>query len=217
MEGRAAARREGARSFHLLSAQDFALNRIGEPDAAALRRDLAVLLEQQRAVDGLGLPAAEQRIVADAVEHMLEDLRQKECLEVLARLVRGLGVLQRARSGRLCRIDGPGDRRRYGIAGVHHKSSISAWSAPDALIAWRMLIMSRGPTPSAFKLLTSSCKLTPAGSTAMRRSACSSTLTSVRGTTTVCPPPPGANCTPSRPGASGSSGACVVGGVVLAF
>src|ERR1700675_1455428 len=76
-----------------------------------------------------------------------------------------------------------------------------------------MLIMSRGPTPKAFKLFTNSCRLTPAESTAIRRSDCSSTSILVRGTTTVWAPPPGANCTPPWSGACGSAGDRVVGGV----
>src|SRR5205807_1241949 len=86
----------------------------------------------------------------------------------------------------------------------HYINSISAWSAPAALIACRMLIMSRGPTPREFRLLTSSCRLTPERITAMRRSLCSSTWILVRGTTTVAAPPVGANCVPPACGTAGN-------------
>ena len=59
------------------------------------------------------------------------------------------------------RLDGAQRVGDLEIGGTHPITSISACSAPAALIACRIEIMSRGPTPSAFSPLTSTSRLTP--------------------------------------------------------
>ena len=77
-----------------------------------------------------------------------------------AELLRAYGAFRRGRCD-LRRLAGPRHRDAVASAVGHHITSISACSAPAALIACRMAIMSRGPTPSALRPSTSSCRLTP--------------------------------------------------------
>src|SRR5581483_124674 len=76
--------------------------------------------------------------------------------------------------------------RREADRGGHHITSISAWIAPVALIACRIEIKSRGPTPSAFSPSTRSESDTPSCTTpSLVPSSCTPIL--VRGTTLVRP------------------------------
>src|SRR5579859_7468019 len=163
---------------------------IGDPKAAGLGGGLAVLVDQDRAEHFLALSAAEHGVFSDALEHVREHLRHEHAGELLG----GLGDVL-ARSGRRIerlalghgQVGLGGEGLRSGRA-QHHITSISACSAPAALIACRMVIRSRGPMPSALRPETSSCRVMPAGSTANFLSAPSSTWMSVRGTVTVVPP-----------------------------
>src|SRR5689334_21822435 len=117
-------------------------------------RDLAVFLDHHRAIDALARAAAEHRVGDDAGEHVLESLREKKRFEILARFLRRRDIEIAVDCRRAAVLQrGDGREKDGGIA--HHSISISACSAPAALIACRMEIMSRGPTPSALRLLTS--------------------------------------------------------------
>ena len=70
---------------------------------------------------------------------------------------------------------------------AHQRTSRSACSAPAALIDCRMLIRSRGPTPSAFRLATRSRSVTPEVRMPSFLSCWSSIWMLVRGTTVVVP------------------------------
>src|SRR5579863_6706457 len=150
----------------LLHVEDFARDFRADTGRAALRGDLAVLLDHHRAIDALARAAAEQRVGVEPLKHAFEGLRKEIGLEICAGLL-GRGDIEIA-ADRRCALLGQRRGGEYGIGAAHHITSISACSAPAALIAWRIEIRSRGPTPRALRLLTSSCRLTPPLTTAMR-------------------------------------------------
>src|SRR5690606_28812658 len=128
-----------------------------------------------------GLAAAERAVGRDALEHRLQHLGQEGGLE-------GRGGLAHPRGG-----DGGGrgrleQGRGDGQIAHAHITSISACSAPAALMACRMLIMSRGLTPRAFRPLTRSDSEAPPPTMRICRPRSSSTETSDWGTTAVSPP-----------------------------
>src|SRR3990172_810824 len=171
----------------MVKEENLARHGAGEAKAAGARDCLAVFLEQQRTECGLAGAAAEQRVRLDAGEHLLHDLRHEKGLEVLRRAA----CLHRVGGARQAWAAVGGGERQSQIEDrqrkLHHLTSMSACRAPADLIACRMAIMSRGPTPSVFRLLTSSCRLTPEGRTASLFFDCSSTWMSVRGTVVVVP------------------------------
>src|SRR6185295_18187584 len=121
----------------------------------------------------------------NAFEHRADELVDEHRFKVLRSLRRLGGVLCRTR---LCKRFACQDRRgELQIGRGHYITWISACRAPAALIACRIEIMSRGPTPRAFSPLTSVCRLTPLLSTTSRLPLSSSTSICVRGTTTVWP------------------------------
>src|SRR6185312_2725148 len=161
---------------------------VGQSESALVDDLLAVFVEHQRAEHRFALAAAEWAVGRDAFEHAAEHLRNHHGFELLGRFLRSRcvgGGVRREDIGRLGHGHGAGDGR----VGTHPITWISACNAPAALIACRMEMMSRGPTPSAFNPSTSFCKLTPPlESTAMRLPLLSSTEMVVRGTTLVSPP-----------------------------
>src|SRR5262249_60196863 len=80
---------------------------------------------------------------------------------------------------------------RVDDAASHHITSMSAWMAPAALIACKMLIMSRGPMPSPLRPSTSCCSDTPSFMIANFLPS-SDTATFERGVVTVRPRDSGA-------------------------
>src|SRR6185503_18430792 len=141
-----------------------------------------------RAEHLLALAAAEGAIGLDAGEHRAEEFGNENALEFLRRLVhralarealgRGQRLVLQRRQGRT------GDVGR----GVHQPiTSMSACNAPEALIACRIEITSRGPTPRALSPSTRLCSDTPAVSTVILLPLPSSISTWVRGTTWVVP------------------------------
>src|SRR6202008_72480 len=95
-------------------------------------------------------------LLAEAGKHLLDHGLQEHGLEILGRLAR-LGLL--AAMGVAACLEHSEDVA--GAGGIerrhaHHISSISAWRAPAALIACRIEIMSRGPTPRALSPSTNS-------------------------------------------------------------
>ena len=132
------------------------LDHFGDSEFAALGRVLAILLDHDRPKHPLALATAEGAVGLDAVEHRLNHPGYEEGLEVLRDRLRLLGGHFSVRAGgygflgRLVAHEGLIDLRG---AINHHSTSISACMAPDALTACRMVIMSRGPMPSAFNPL----------------------------------------------------------------
>src|SRR5690606_17343609 len=132
---------------------------VGKADTARGRYLLAVLIDEKGAEHGLARPAAEGIfLILEALEHRLEKRRDELGLEFLRRFPcprvasgfgRGGGLCSGRRGGHM-HIGGQGGE------GFHYITSISAWRAPADLIACRMVIMSRGLTPSAFRPSTSS-------------------------------------------------------------
>src|SRR5258705_5203442 len=129
--------------------------------------------------------AAERAVGFDAFEHGAHEFIDEDGLEILSRLAHLAGVLCRPQCP--LRFGGGKGGGKLQVGGAHPVTSISACSAPAALMACRMEIMSRGPTPSAFNPLTSSCRSTPSLSNRSCLPISSSTLISVRGTTCVWP------------------------------
>src|SRR5690606_17641440 len=121
---------------------------------------------------------------AEALEHGLHHLRQEAGLEGFGRAAHGFEILRLAGAGR-----GVGAQQvgRDGEGG-HQITSISAWRAPAALMACRMLIMSRGLTPKAFRPLTRVESEVEPPTSRIWRPVSSLMLTSDCGTTTVWPP-----------------------------
>src|SRR5690606_11714527 len=137
-----------------------------------------------------GLAAAERAVGRDALEHRLQHLGQEGGLE-------GRGGLAHPRGG-----DGGGrgrleQGRGDGQIAHAHITSISACSAPAVLMACRMLIMSRGLTPRAFRPLTRSDSEAPPPTMRICRPRSSSTETSDWGTAAVSPSQKGSGGTTS--------------------
>src|SRR5712692_7284831 len=164
-----------------------------DADAAGLHKTLGVLLGQERAPDADAGAVAERSFASEAGVHVLEHRVEERGLELLALRPR-LGLPRAFAIGR--GTGGTGDALQHRIDGErhgrgHHITSMSAWMAPAALMACRMAMRSRGPTPSALRPSTSCCSDTPSlTSASLRPSSC--TPTRVRGTTTVRPREKGA-------------------------
>src|SRR5690242_13964494 len=168
------------------------VDRIGDADAARLDEALGVFLGQERAPGRHAGAVAERAVARDAGVHLLEHRVDELDLEILR--LRTQPVVARGTPA------GRGGAGRDGIevergdgwkGGRHHITSISAWIAPAALIACRMVIRSRGPMPSALRPSTSCCSDTPSLTRAsLRPSSC--TPTRVRGTVVVRPRESGA-------------------------
>ena len=93
----------------MLHLENLGIDRIGNPDAAALGNRFGVILVQHGAVDLLGLAAAEHPVRLDAFEHVLEHLLDEDGLEFLRDVPRlGLGRCQ------IGRVDDRGHARRAG-------------------------------------------------------------------------------------------------------
>src|SRR5262249_3874665 len=147
-------------------------------------KGLGVFIGQERAPDFQRAAAAHGPVAIHAGEHLLEHRIEEHRLEFLRggfrlvflghhRIVRRLGARERT-------------RRPEGGGSDHHITSISAWMAPAALIACRMVIMSRGPMPSALRPSTTCCSDTPSLTTASLWPS-SVTPTRVRATSLVLP------------------------------
>src|SRR6185312_16097253 len=165
--------------------EQFGLHVRGQAEAALVGDSLCILVDHHGAEHLLALAPAEHPVGLDALEHAAQQLRDEHTLILLG----GAGGLGDVRG-----LAGPVHRAllrqetRVGDCRVHQPiTSISAWSAPAALIACRMEMMSRGPTPSAFNPSTRCCSDTPSCITAMRLPRLSSTWMLVRGTTWVVP------------------------------
>src|SRR5271163_3969141 len=158
----------------------------GDADAAGLSELLGVLIGQQRAPDLQRAAAAVRPIAVDAVGHLLEHRVEEHRLEVAGGGLRlvfdlegGLNLPGRRIADRVQRST------EVGYA-CHHITSMSAWIAPAALIACRIVMRSRGPMPSALSPSTICCSETPSWTSAsLLPSSC--TATEDRGTTTVRP------------------------------
>src|SRR5690606_23787569 len=155
-----------------------------QADAARFHRLLRHRVHQKAAPGGFACAAAERRLGAQALEHGLHHLRQEVGLKGLCRAAQAFQVLRLAGQGR----GGIAQQVGRGGEGAHQITSISAWRAPAALMACRMLIMSRGLTPSAFRPLTSVDREVEPPTSRISRPASSLMLTSDCGTTTVWPP-----------------------------
>src|ERR1700722_15608644 len=186
--------------MRFLLGQKGVIDLVGNADAAGLGEGFGVLLAQERAPYTDGRPAAERPVALHAGEHLAEHGVEKLRLEIDRGGVRlGLEVGGGLGSGGGGGIDleAAGERssgrRRQGRGGEdgvgdrHHITSMSAWMAPEVLIACRMAMRSRGPMPSELSPSTSCCSDTPSLTTASRLPS-SETPTRVRGVTTVWPP-----------------------------
>src|SRR5512146_2319665 len=121
-------------SMDLLRLDNFTIDLVGDA-AAAAGHGFAVFLRQQGSEDFFTVSAAAERILGNSLEHAVDELGHEIGFEVLRDLSRR-GVVG---GFLLCRID-RADRRQSGkrvleIEHRHHITSISAWSAPEALIA----------------------------------------------------------------------------------
>src|SRR6185437_10596896 len=171
---------------HVLMGEETAVDLVGDADAAGLGERFGVFVGQERAPYPDRTLAAERSLAIDAGEHLLERGVEEHRLEVLCGALRFGFAFERGLRIRARRV---GDRRQCNgeieRAG-HHITSISAWIAPAALIAWRMVIRSRGPMPSALRPSTICCNDTPSLTSASFLPS-SRTPTRVRGTTVVRP------------------------------
>src|SRR5580658_5119206 len=181
---------QGRSSGGLLRAlqfQHFAFDGVGDADAAALGHVLGHRFGQEAFPHVLALAAAERGRGGDARHHRLQHRGEERGLEVLRRLVdlAALGEVGGAGGGGALggRVDGRGDQRER----THHITWMSACSAPDALIACRMEIMSRGVTPRALRPVTTLCNEAPPPTNSSFLPFSSSTLTVLCGTTVVVP------------------------------
>src|ERR1700733_1605173 len=156
----------------------------GDAEPAALGKRLGVFVGQERPPDLERTAAAHRAVAVGAGEHLLEHRIQKHRLEFLrsglrlalddrGRVLRGLGRGKFFTWMERCCCD-------------HHIISMSAWMAPAALMACRMVIMSRGPMPSALSPSTTCCSETPSLTTASFLPS-SVTPTRVRATSRVRP------------------------------
>src|SRR3712207_19698 len=139
----------------LLHLEDLAIDLIGDADAAAPGDVARVFLDQHGAVDlAAHAVVAERTLGTVRSEQAIQRLLQKHRFEVLRRLARP-GFVLPTRLKRLhelagsagCELAGCAERQRCERS-RHHITSISAWSAPEAFMACRIEIMSRGPMPS---------------------------------------------------------------------
>src|SRR6476620_11785176 len=160
---------------------------VGDADAAGLGKGFRIFVRQHRAPDAGTGGVAERPFAFDAGGHLRKHRVEEHRLELLGlgaglflRLGRNLGQ----RVGEL-QILAAVDQRGL-VYTVHHITSMSAWIAPAALIACRMLIRSRGPMPSPLRPSTSCCSETPSFTTASFLPS-SVTPTLLRGVTTVRP------------------------------
>src|SRR3712207_3394954 len=141
----------------LLHLEDLAIDLIGDADAAAPGDAAGVFLHQHGAVDlAAHAIVAERALRAAGREQAIERLLEEHGFEILRRLAR-LGLGLSARLKRFRELPGGAGRELAGRAerqpcegSCHHITSISACRAPEALMACRIEIMSRGPMPSAF-------------------------------------------------------------------
>src|SRR3954451_12908327 len=129
----------------------------------------------------------------NGIEHRLQQLADCHCLEVLCGLGQsgwiGCASTKRGAGATDGRSLWQGRQRRGG--NFCHRTSRSACRAPAALIACRMLIMSRGLTPSELRPATRSRNVTLVLRTPSFLLLPSSIWISVRGTTVVRPWPNG--------------------------
>src|SRR5690242_8456293 len=167
-----------------------AVDLIGNADAASLGKGSCVLIGEHRAPDAGGAATSEGTFAVNIGEHVLEHRVEENRLEVLRRGA-GLCLLTCPKLGGIHAVGENVDRlqagRRHGEGCVHYITSMSAWIAPEALIACRIAIRSRGPIPSELSPSTSCCSDTPSFTTASFLPS-SWTPMRVRGTTRVFPP-----------------------------
>src|SRR6476469_8486899 len=170
---------------------------VGNADAAGLGEGFRVFVRQHRAPDAGAGRIAERPFAFDAGGHLRKHRVEEHRLELL-----GLGAGFLLRLGRdlfqrvgelriVSAVDQRSPRLRVAVDAVdqarfHHITSMSAWIAPAALIACRMLMRSRGPMPRPLRPSTSCCSETPSFTTANFLPS-SETLMPVRGVTTVRP------------------------------
>src|SRR3982751_1263181 len=131
----------------LLQGEDVAIDAVGDTDAAATGHGAGIFLDEEAPPGAACLAFAERSVLAEAREHLLHHGMEEDALEILCGFA-GFG-LGRSGSGVAAGFLGLQDAsgpRGVDWCGVgHHSTSISAWSAPAALIACRIEIMSRGP------------------------------------------------------------------------
>src|SRR5690349_19015132 len=170
-----------------------AIHLIGNSNAARFGERFRVLVRKQRTPDTGCTVAAEGTVAVHAGEHVLEHRIEEHGFEILRRSerLRFLGFL--AEAGRfggehaVCeRVERLEAGRRHCEGIRHHITSMSAWIAPAALIACRMVIRSRGPMPIALRPSTTCCRDTPSRTTNIFFPS-SWTPMLVRGTTRVLP------------------------------
>src|ERR1700732_3580443 len=176
-----------------------AIHVVRNSDAAGFRERLRILFGQHGAPHAGARRIAERAFTLEAARPLREHRSEKHRLEILrGGLGLGLHLRRDLLQGRGKVIVGPAvdvrDRRLGEGAAVdavdeaclHHITSMSAWIAPAALIACRMLIRSRGPMPSPLRPSTSCCSDTPSFTSASFLPS-SETPTLLRGVTTVRP------------------------------
>src|SRR3979411_239090 len=176
-----------------------AIDVVGNSDAAGLGEGFRILLRQHRAPYAGARRIAERAFAFDAAGHLREHRIEKHRLEIgRGRLGPGLPLRNTLRQGLCELIIRPAVEHRHrgfgghaaGVAldqaGLHHITSMSAWIAPAALIACRVPLRSRGPTPSPLRPSPSCCSDTPSFTSANFLPS-SETAPLVRGVTAVRP------------------------------
>src|SRR6478672_12111780 len=170
-------------------------NVVGNADAAGLGEGFRILVGQHRAPDAGAGRVAERAFALDAAGHLRKHRVEEHRLKILRLGTRLLLRFRRdpgQRVGKQRIRPAVAERGLVGIGdairktALHHITSMSAWIAPAALIACRMLIRSRGPMPSPLRPSTSCCSETPSFTTASFLPS-SVTPTLLRGVTTVRP------------------------------
>src|SRR5258708_30278111 len=164
--------------------KEFFFHRGGQAETSLLGDGLGILIDHHRAEDRFAGTAAERSIGLDAFEHGAHEFIDEDSFEIFRRFRALGGVFRRPQIP--LRFGGRERGRELQVVRGHPTTSISACTAPAALMACRIEIMSRGPTPSAFKPLTNSCRSTPSLSNISCLPMSSSTWILVRGTTCVC-------------------------------
>src|SRR4051794_29287775 len=169
-----------------LHAHHFTKDLVADAETAAFDDAAGIFLHEHRTVDRAARPViAQGAVVADGLEHAVEGLLEEHGFEIVGGLAR-LGAFRVERI-----LDGLGCALRHSHRGRdrercqrshHHITSISACRAPDALIACRIAIRSRGPIPSALRPSTSSRRVTPSRTSASLLASPVSTFRPVRGT-----------------------------------